>query len=452
VIQWEWMIDGWIVVIAILSACSCTLLGNYLVLRRLSLMGDAISHAVLPGLAIAFLFTGSRASPSMFLGAVIVGALTALFTQIITEHGKVEHGAAMGVVFSVLFALGLILIRQAADRVDLDPNCVLYGNLVHIPLEAIGEPASRWLGWIGIDASVPPAARRLAVVMIANLLFVLLFYKELRITSFDPELATSLGIRASVMHYALMVMVAITTVANFEAVGSILVIAMLIVPAVAAHLLTDRLGVMILLSLVLATLSAVGGHWIAVFGPGMFGAGVTMNTAATMTVVAGGFLLLAIVASPEYGLVSRGLSRMALASRIVRQDILGLAYRWHERNAGTPMSRRTLQAALHDGRRVRRALRGLRRRGLINLTRTPDGDAAIDLTADGLARAAEVVGSHRLWETFLAEHFALDEDHLHAPAERMEHYITPELQDDLREQLKETELDPQGKPIPPRSR
>ena len=234
----------------VLSACSCTLLGNYLVLRRMSLMGDAISHAVLPGLAIAFLISHSREPLPMFVGAVVVGALTALLTQAISRYGNVEEGAAMGVVFSILFAIGLILIRQAADHVDLDPSCVLMGNIESIGLDAMVE-------------RVPSAAVNLMIVMALNLLFVGLFYKELKICAFDPTLATTLGINSNVMHFALMIMVAITTVANFEIVGSILVIAMLIVPAATAYLLTDRLGVMILLGSLIAIAAAVLGHALA---------------------------------------------------------------------------------------------------------------------------------------------------------------------------------------------
>src|SRR5688500_17630501 len=120
--QWDWYLDGWIVAVGVLCAMSCALLGNFLVLRRLSMMGDAISHAVLPGLAIAFLWSGSRASGSMFVGAVMAGLLTTMFTQWISRFGKVDEGAAMGVVFTALFAIGLIIIVRAADAVDLDPG------------------------------------------------------------------------------------------------------------------------------------------------------------------------------------------------------------------------------------------------------------------------------------------------------------------------------------------
>src|SRR5690606_31556631 len=121
--------DTWIVVLGALSAMACAVLGNFLVLRRMSMMGDAISHAVLPGLAGAYLISASRASVPMFIGAVVVGILTAWLTQLLNRTGKVDEGASMGVVFTALFAIGLIMIRRAADAVDLDPNCVLYGDL-----------------------------------------------------------------------------------------------------------------------------------------------------------------------------------------------------------------------------------------------------------------------------------------------------------------------------------
>ena len=226
-------IDTWIVIVGILAAVACTLLGNFLVLRKMSMMGDAISHAVLPGLAIAFLITGARASLAMFIGAAVVGVLTAVFTQWISRFGKVDQGASMGIVFTTLFALGLILIVQAADHVDLDAGCVLYGAIELTPLDVVWSTKL-----FGMTVDLPRAVVVLVSVCLVNALFVILFFKELRISSFDPELASTIGINASLMHYLLMTLVAITTVAAFEAVGSIIVIAMLIVPAA-----TDRKSV-----------------------------------------------------------------------------------------------------------------------------------------------------------------------------------------------------------------
>lgn len=296
----EWFsIDTWIVVVGALAAASCALLGNFLVLRKMSMMGDAISHAVLPGLAIAFLITQARASLMMFIGAAVVGVLTAVFTQWISRLGNVDRGASMGIVFTTLFALGLILIVQAADHVDLDPGCVLYGAIELTPLDVVWRPEI-----FGYTLEVPRAALVLSSVLLLNLLFVVFFFKELRIASFDPELSTTVGISASWMHYLLMTLVAITTVAAFEAVGSIIVIAMLIVPAAAAHLLTDRLVTMVVLSVVLALLAAGLGHVAALTVPAWFGFEST-STSGMMAVVAGLIFAVVLLFAPRYGLLAK---------------------------------------------------------------------------------------------------------------------------------------------------
>jgi manganese/zinc/iron transport system permease protein len=168
----EWtFLDTWIIIVGVLSAMSCALLGNYLVLRRMSMMGDAISHAVLPGLAIAFLVSGSRESLPMLIGAILIGVLTTLFIQVIDRLSGLDRGASMGVVFTTLFALGLILIKQAADHVDLDPSCVLYGAIELTPLDT----------YILSGLEIPRAAVTNGAMLLINLLFVILFFKELKI-------------------------------------------------------------------------------------------------------------------------------------------------------------------------------------------------------------------------------------------------------------------------------
>lgn len=290
-------LDTWIVIIGALAAVACALLGNFLVLRKMSMMGDAISHAVLPGLAIAFLVTGARASVAMFIGAAVVGLLTAVFTQWISRFGKVDEGASMGIVFTSLFALGLLLIVQAADQVDLDPSCVLYGAIELTPLDVVWRPQVFGVVW-----EVPRAAIILGAVTLVNLAFVVGFFKELRIVSFDPELADTMGIHSNRMHYLLMALVAVTTVAAFEAVGSIIVIAMLIVPGATAHLLTDRLWLMIVLSGIFAAAAALLGHLSALTVPGWFGFADT-STSGMIAVMAGLFFLVVLFAAPKHGVL-----------------------------------------------------------------------------------------------------------------------------------------------------
>ena len=175
--------DSWIVAVGAVTAVACALPGCFLVLRKMSMMGDAISHSVLPGIAIAFLMTGTRSSISMFVAAAITGVLTAVFTQWVSRFGRVDRGAAMGIVFTTLFAVGLIMIVRAADHVDLDPSCVLYGAMEMTPLDTRNV-----FGW-----NIPRAVLAIGVVLVVNLLLILALFKELRITAFDASLSDTLG-------------------------------------------------------------------------------------------------------------------------------------------------------------------------------------------------------------------------------------------------------------------
>lgn len=291
--------DTWIVITGVLCAISCALPGCFLVLRKMSMMGDAISHAVLPGLAIAFILTGTRSSVPMFLGAAIAGLLTALFTQWIMRFGNVDRGAAMGIVFTTLFAVGLLLIRQAADHVDLDPGCVLYGALELTPLDTVKVG--------GFD--IPRAALVNGGALLVNLLVILALYKELKLSSFDPDLADTLGYSSQFLHYLLMTLVAVTTVAAFESVGSIIVIAMLIVPPATALLLTHRLDHMLWISAGAAALAAMGGHASALVVPGWLGFESTTSS-GMIAFMTGLIFAAAWLFSPSQGLVTRRFRRV----------------------------------------------------------------------------------------------------------------------------------------------
>ncbi len=269
-------LDNWIVVVAALTAVACALPGSFLVLRKMSMMGDAISHAVLPGIAMGFLLTGARSSVPMFIGAAVTGILTAVLTQAVSRFGRVDYGAAMGLVFTSFFAIGLILIVQAADHVDLDPGCVLYGALELVPLDTLT------LG----GREIPRAAISIGAVALLNLIVITVLFKEFRLSSFDPALSESLGFSPQWLHYLLMALVAITTVAAFEAVGSIIVIAMLIVPAATALLLTRRLLPMLCIAVAVGVVSAALGHLSAVTVPKWFGYEST-STSGMMAGMAG---------------------------------------------------------------------------------------------------------------------------------------------------------------------
>ncbi|TWT73358.1 metal ABC transporter permease [Allorhodopirellula solitaria] len=441
---WNWQLDGWIVAAGILCAVASALLGNFLVLRRLSMLGDAISHAILPGLAVAFLISNSRSSLPMFVGAVIVGVLTALFTEWIRGVGKVDEGASMGVVFTSLFALGLIMIVQAADRVDLDAGCVLYGAIELTPLDTIKL--------LGFD--IPRAVVVLGSVTVLNLMFVVLFFKELKLTSFDPSLATSMGVSSTWMHYALMVLVAVTAVASFESVGNILVVAMFIVPPATAYLLTDRLGIMILISTGVAALSAVSGHVAAVVVPTWFGYQST-TTAGMMAVMVGALFGVAMLFAPRQGVVIKWLRNRALSLRILCDDIVATLYRRSEHVAAdqvrmddVSMNVEELTETLYaSSRQLRSALARLRRRGELEQV-----DGQYELTDRGIEHGRELVRSHRLWEQYLVSEASLHPTKIHDKAEKLEHFTDRSLRDQLSDATDSPVLDPHGQSIPPERR
>ena len=429
-------LDNWIVITGILSALACSLPGCFLVLRKMSMMGDAISHAVLPGLALAFLVTHSRDSFSMFLGAGAVGVLTAVFIDWINRLGQVEESAAMGVVFTTLFALGLILIVQGADHVDLDPGCVLYGALELVPLDKVSV-----LGWL-----LPRAVVKLSAILLLNLLFVTLFFKELMISTFDPALADTQGISSKWMNFFLMAIVATTAVAAFESVGSILVIAMMIVPAATAQLATDKLLNMLCISAGVSVVSAVFGHIGAITLPRLIGFEDT-NTAGMMAVVSGFLFALSVFFAPRKGVLSRLRYQMELASRVLQEDVLGMLYRLKESGQDAPKfhTAETFEDALAIGPIQRYfTIYSLRKKKLIKNT-----DIGWVLTDSGLEKARTLVRSHRLWEVYLHTH--LDTPHVHTTAHRLEHSIDERELSTMEQELDYPQEDPHGTPIPPTS-
>lgn len=431
------LFDTWIVVAGVLCAVASSLLGNFLVLRRMSMLGDAITHAILPGLAVAFFVTESRSSIAMFLGAVVVGIFTALFSEWIRKIGRVDEGASMGVVFSSLFALGLVMIVQAADSVHLDADCVLFGEIDSTPLDTI-EIASM---------EIPRAVAVLSVVTVINAAFVLLFLKELKISSFDPALATSMGYSSSLMHYLLMILVAVTAVACFECVGNILVVAMFVVPPAAAYLLTDRLTTMIVLSVIIASVSAASGHVGAIVVPRWFGFG-SVPSAGMMAVMVGLLFFIAAAFSPKYGVVVKMIRRRYLAWKILADDVVGLLYRIEERSPQSLTTPTDMKGILlTDSVSLGLVLRWLKRRGEITVDGT-ENDQQFLLTETGRARARDLVRSHRLWEQYLNSQVGLAAEKLHDKAEQLEHYTSRDLRDQLDIATDSPEIDPHGREIP----
>ena len=287
--------DFQIILTAVLVSSSCALLGCFLVLRKMAMVGDAISHAILPGIVIAFLLSGSRDSLMMVAGAGTIGLFTTFMVEYLHRRARLQSDAAIGVTFTALFALGVILVSAYAGKVDLDQECVLYGEIAYVPLDVI---------YFDHDTIMIPRAVMVgATVLVVILTFILLGYRPLALTTFDPAFAQAAGIQVALWHYLLMGAVSVTTVASFESVGAILVVALLVGPAATAYLLTDKLRTMLWLSVVIGTLASAMGYYLAVTMDG--------SIAGAIATCCGLLFLTALVFSPQNGLVWKKRRRTA---------------------------------------------------------------------------------------------------------------------------------------------
>ncbi len=280
-----------IAITAGLVATACGLLGPFLVLRRAALMGDAVSHAVLPGIVAVYLVFHSRAPVPVVIGAGLFAIVCVLLTDAIRASGLVKGDAAIGLVFPMLFSLGVLGVTAFASNVHLDLDSTIYGEIAFTPF--------RTTDLFGF--AVPTAALVVGAVAVVNLALVVALWKEIKVTTFDPEFAKTIGRSPSLLSRILLVATAITAVSAFESVGAILVVTMLIVPAATAYLLTDRLLVMVVLTVAIGWLSALAGQWTAVR--------MDASIAGAMGMVATACFVIALIVAPRYGLAGRWVRR-----------------------------------------------------------------------------------------------------------------------------------------------
>ncbi len=278
--------------IAAIVAAACALPGVFLVLRGMAMMSDAISHTVLLGIVLAFFVTGSLNSPLLLVGAALTGVLTVTLTELLTRTNLVKEDAAIGLVFPALFSLAVILISRFAGDVHLDTDSVLLGEVAFAPFNR--------LKMFGLDFG-PEALFMTGGILLINVLFISIFYKELKLATFDAALAAALGFLPGVIHYGLMTIVSVTAVGAFDVVGSVLVVALMIAPPAAAYLLTDRLSHMLYLSVAIGVASAIGGYWVAHW--------LDASIAGSMATMTGGAFLLAYLFSPSRGLIAMARQR-----------------------------------------------------------------------------------------------------------------------------------------------
>jgi manganese/zinc/iron transport system permease protein len=278
--------------IAVVTAVACALPGVFLVLRRMALMSDAITHAVLLGIVLAFFVVQDIRSPLLMVAAAATGVVTVLLVELLNRTRLVHEDAAIGLVFPVLFSLAVVLISRYAGDTHLDTDAVLLGELAFAPFERFEA--------FGYDLG-PQALWVMGTILAIGALFIGLFYKELKLATFDAGLAAALGLAPALVHYGLMTLVSVTAVGAFDSVGSVLVVALMIAPPAAAYLLTDRLSHMIGLSALLGAVSALAGYWLA--------SALDASIAGAMATMAGVVFGLALLLAPGRGLLAETLRR-----------------------------------------------------------------------------------------------------------------------------------------------
>jgi len=411
---------GWAMATAAVVSAAAAVVGSLLVVRRMSLIGDAISHAVLPGIVVGVLLGGRPGGPLATAGAVAAAMLTVWLAELLRVKGRLSEDAAAGVVFTTLFAGGVALLSAAASRVDADPGCVLYGMLELVPFDVV-EVA-------GIEL---PRAFLGGVVVLAGILGTLwMTWRQQLATAFDADAAAVVGLPARAITNGLLCATAIVTVASFEAVGAVIVVAMLVVPAATAELLVSTLPRLIMVAVGLAVAAACSGYAVAWQAE--------TNAAGMIASLLGVAYVVAVVVAPE-GMLARAVARVRLSWRVVCEDVLAEA--WRAEEAGN-----VAVAAPRGGMAGPLASWWLTRRGRLLSNR--------QLTPAGREEAEMVVRSHRLWETWLGRHVRLPVDHLHPPAEWIEHYLGAEMRQRLEADMAVSptgpvEADPHGSLIPP---
>ena len=391
---------------------SCGLIGTYIMLRRMSLIGDALAHAVLPGVVVSFMVAG-KSEIALFIGAVVSGIVTVLLIGFVNRNSKIKEDTSIGIIFTGAFALGILLVSQL-KQVHIDLSSYLFGDVLGV---STGD----------ITLSL--------IIMVVIILCILLFYKQLLLTSFDPTMALTIGISTTLVHYMLMTLLSMSIVAGLQSVGVILIIAMLITPPATAYLLSNNLKKILFLSPMFGTISAVAGLYLSYH--------FNFASGASIVLVAVALFLLAFLFSPKEGVVTRLFRRRAATKLVLIEDVIKLSFRFTEEKDKTGLTDRIANELGISNSRVESAIRILINKGLMQKT-----NGSFLLTEEGRKYATRLIRTHRLWETYITREKVTDMEHVHPEAEKVEHVLTEDMVNELDEELGYPEKDPHGSDIP----
>lgn len=408
---------------SVLLGLSCGLLGSFIVVRKMALVGDTLSHAVLPGVALGFLWNMTKDPLAIFVGATIAGIVGTTVVSLIKQTTRLKEDTALGLVLASFFAVGICLLTRI-QKMNVSGQSGLDKFL-------FGQAA----------AMGPEDLRVMAVVAAVVVVIVLLFFKELLATSFDPGFARASGFPTQWIHHGLMLLLAFSVVISLQAVGVVLVSAMLITPAAAAYLLTDRMSRMLLLAAAFGVASGVLGAFFSFLGN-------NLPTGPFMVLAASAVFGLAFLFSPKQGVVVRWWRQRSRARRTQRENTLKAIYHVLEGRGfkGEGVSLRELAQRRRETIEEAREQTGeLARHRLVTLHE--EGDQML-LTPEGWQTAASIVRNHRLWELYLTNAARIAADHVHDDAEKIEHVLGEEVVRQLERQLDYARHDPHGKTIP----
>lgn len=408
---------------AVILGLTCGMLGSFIVLRKQSLLGDAIGHAVLPGVCLGFLAAGGRSVPLLLLGAMLSGILAAVLIAVLERTTRLKSAECMGLIFTAFYGIGIVLLKWVQQE---------------------SLPGSSGLDKLILGGQIAAISRAdviaMAIVMVISILAVVVFWRWLALSSFDEEFAACIGLRVQWIHYLLTTLLTVAIVISIQAVGVVLVSAMLITPAATAYLMTDRLYRMVVLGAVFGVIAGLAGAFFS-FLDNDAPSGAFMVLAASL--LFGVMFLL----SPRHGLLPRVYRLWERRRRTAAENLLRTLYLMFEQRPSPDR-----RFGVHDvaGVRmespalVRRHARIAARRGWVD----PGSPDPIILTDAGLEEARRIVRNHRLWELFLTQEAKLAADHVHADAEYIEHILPRDVLRQLEQMLDQPTADPHGKPIP----
>lgn len=404
---------------------SCGLLGSFIVVRKLSLFGDTLSHAVLPGVAIGYLMAGQKDPVAIFVGATVAGGLGTVMVNLIKKTTHIKEDSSLGMVLAGFYGVGIVLM----NRIQKLPN----GNQSGLDKFLFGQAA----------ALSPTEVWMIAGVAIAAILLVVVFYRQFLLGSFDLAFARSMGLPAGLFHYLLMMLLAFTVVVSLQAVGAVLVSAMLVIPAASAYLLTDRMHRMLILASAFGIFSGVLGAFFSFMGN-------SLPTGPLMVLAASSIFSFCFLFSPRHGIVSRWRKRRSSEERIKNENTLKAIYQVRESYgfAGEGVKLLDLSERLGESSvETKRRVVDLSSTGVCEMKEI-EGKSFVFLNPDGWLRACAVVRNHRLWELYLTNQAEYEPDHVHDDAEIIEHVLGEETVRRLERLLDYPAEDPHGKLIP----